>query len=273
MSPDRIAHRTNQALRFITPVPFCSYKLLSHCATLNRTDNALRDPLFDNISAVLSTAYMLQRRCAVDTNQVHNLQQEIVRICSDELVPVNNLISAPSPLHHFVEAANMFRRITGCTPDMYIQQLGSRQPLGGKLHRLFYAFMLERAAPSTHSQLEQRVVSTGINWEPLKANLVKLPSCIPRGFCITFFKYLLNGLLTSSRRRFSSDVVVANCPFCGQDASDDRRHWVLCPVIQNICADLYGGLTSMNISHDHFHLQVPLDGRELQLLLAFIHAI
>jgi hypothetical protein len=131
MSPDRIAHLTNQALRFITPVPFCSYKILSHCATLNRTGNALRDPLFDNISAVLSTAYMLQRRGAVDTNQVHNLQQEIVRICSDELVPVNNLISAPSPLHHFVVAANMFRRITGCTPDMYIQQLGSRHPPPG----------------------------------------------------------------------------------------------------------------------------------------------
>ena len=86
-------------------------------------------------------------------------------------------------------------------------------------------------------------------------------------------KDVLNSLLTTARVRFMHDVVVGECPFCGMHAGDDRRHWVECSVLHRIFNDLYGGQTALTVCHDSFHLQIPLGGRELQLLLAFVHAI
>ena len=77
MSPERSSRLADHALRFITPVPFCSYVILSHCSKLFRTGCAPRDPLLDNIAAVLSTAYMLQRRGVIDEGQIKHVQHEI----------------------------------------------------------------------------------------------------------------------------------------------------------------------------------------------------
>ena len=63
------------------------------------------------------------------------------------------------------------------------------------------------------------------------------------------------------------------CSFCSEAEADDRRHWVRCPVIRRVFAELYGDIASASVSHDCFHLQVPLDGREIQLVFAFTHAI
>lgn len=68
------------------------------------------------------------------------------------------------------------------------------------------------------------------------------------------------------------DVVLRACVFCGESESDDRRHWVHCRVLQGIFDEMYADSTTMTMSNDVFHIQVPLDGRTQQLLLAFLHA-
>ena len=133
--------------------------------------------------------------------------------------------------------------------------------------------MMKKAAADTQAELERRIVVASLSWDPLKANLVGLPSGIPRGHRITYFKFILNGLLTTARLRFMDEVVVRDCPFCGLDRSDDRKHWVSCPVLKSIFRELYEGNTALVMDQETFHMQVPLDGRELQQLLAFIHAI
>jgi ribonuclease HI len=69
------------------------------------------------------------------------------------------------------------------------------------------------------------------------------------------------------------EVVVADCPFCGLGSGDDRRHWVNCSVLKHIFNELYEGSTALVMDQESFHLQVPLDGRELQQFFAFMHAI
>ena len=145
VSSDRTARITNQSLRFITPVPFCTYGILSHCVKLFRIACAPMHLLFDNIAAVLSTAYLLQRRGVIDEIQASNLQNEVMQLCSDDTVPIKSLIGAPRPLLHFVVAASLFWRITGITPDRFLLEMAPRQPDRVKLHGKFYSFMIEVA--------------------------------------------------------------------------------------------------------------------------------
>ena len=107
--------------------------------------------------------------------------------------------------------------------------------------------MMKAAAVDTQAELERRIVAASLSWEPLKAkaNLEGLPSCVPRGHRITFFKYLLNGLLTTARLRFIDEVIVRDCPFCGLDSCDDRQRWVTCSVLKSIFRELYEGNTAL----------------------------
>ena len=273
MSPHRINEISNRALRFVTPMPFCSFRVLSHCSKLFRVSCALRDPLFDNIASVLSTAYTLQRRGVIDDNVVSTMRDQIAEVCSDDIVPVSGLIDQTQPLLHFVIAAGLFQKITGTTPDAFLQNLRHSQLRNNKLHKQFYDCMLRSAAEDSRALLRDRIGGTGSAWDSLITNLDKIPSSIPRGHCVSYFKYLLNGLMTSARRRFVDGVVVVCCPYCGIDGGDDRAHWVCCPVLRRLFAELYGGTTSFDITHEHFHLQIPVDGREIQLLFAFVHAV
>ena len=102
-----------------------------------------------------------------------------------------------------------------------------------KLHGKLYTFMFQKAVSATQFALGARLESVGLSWGPVKANLEGLPTSIPRGHCITYMKYLMNGLLTSARLRFLPDSVVSDCPFCGASAGDNRRHWVDCPVLRS----------------------------------------
>ena len=104
-----------------------------------------------------------------------------------------------------------------------------------------------------------------MNWEALKANLERLPSCIPRGHRITYFKYILYGLPTTSRLRFIGSVEVLDCPFCGMSRGDNRRHWIDCLILRRVFDDLYAGTTGLAMHQDSFNLHVMLDGREFQL--------
>ena len=101
--------------------------------------------------------------------------------------------------------------------------------------------MMKTASEETQAELERRIVAASLSWEPLKANLEGLPTCVPRGHRITFFKYLPNGLLTIARLRFIDEVIVRDCPSCGLDRCDGRRHWVTWPVLKSIFRELYAG--------------------------------
>ena len=131
---------------------------------------------------------------------------------------------------------------------------------------------MDKATEVTILQMERRIVDSGLEWVPFKANLDTMPSCIPQGHRITFMKYIFNGLLTSARLRFMHDVVLRACVFCGESESDDRRRWVHCHVLQAIFDELYADSTTMTMSNDVFHMQVPLDGRSQQFFLVFLHA-
>ena len=234
---------------------------------------APRDPLFDNIAAILSTTYLLQRRGLIDSTYIQSMHSEVAQISADDIIPHNNLVDTPRPLLNFVFAARMFKRITGATPDTFLEGLTPSQKRGNKLHTPFNSHMLEKAVEVTQGQLERRLVDTGVTWQPFKSNLELIPSSIPRGHRITHMKYMFNGLLTTPRLRFLDNVVVSDCPFCGMSNGDDRRHWAECPCLRRIFEQLYGATMTVTISHDCFHMQTPLDGRELQLVLAFLHAV
>jgi ribonuclease HI len=273
MAPERLNRLSSDALRFVTPVPFCSFNVLSHGATLFKVDRAPRDPLLDNVASVLSTAYMLQRRGVISEGMLNSVQEEINSLCADDMVTPNNLIGTPRPLLHFVVAANLFRQIAGTAPDAFLQSLSPSQLRGGELHRRFYNSMMANAAKRTQTQLEERIVSAGLAWEPLRDNLIAIPSSTPRAHRITFFKFILNGLTTSVRIRFNSDVTIRDCPFCSLTGGDDRRHWVECPALRRVFLALYPDDVDLNVTQQAFHMQVPLTGRGIQLQLAVIHAI
>ena len=93
MAPQRLNRLANDALRFVTPVPFCSFNILSHCAVMLKADRAPRDPLFDNVASVLSTTYMLQRRRVISGVVLNSVQDEINSVCA-------NLIGVPRPMLH-----------------------------------------------------------------------------------------------------------------------------------------------------------------------------
>ena len=180
--PQTITRISDRALRFLTPIPFCSFTILSHCSKLFRIDAALRNPLFDIIASVLSTAYFLQRRGVIDEIKISTLQQRVNQLCADDIVPLYNLRDNPDPLLHLILAAIIFRRIT---PDTFLQKM---------LHHELYTNMIQQVAKGTRAQLRDCISSIGLLGEPLKANLDRLPTCIPRGHCITFLRYLLHGL-------------------------------------------------------------------------------
>ena len=133
--------------------------------------------------------------------------------------------------------------------------------------------MIQAATASTHAQIKHRITEAGLSWDSLGTNLEKKPSCVPRAHCITHFKYVMNGFLTTSRLRFMHEVTVLDCPFCGERNGDTRNHWVACRTLCPLFNDTYGGTTTLVMAYNVFHMQIPLDGREIQLLLAFIHAI
>lgn len=210
---------------------------------------------------------MLQRRGVVNNFHVQHLAAEVNQICSDGLVSAGDLVDSPRPLLHYVLAASLSKHITDVTPDSFLHGLSRNDDGKRKLHTQLYAFVKKKAAVDSQKQLQRRVESVGLSWNPIKDNLGKLPRCIPQGYCITYMKYILNGLLTTAQMRFMfmHEVVVADCPFCGSSNGDDRRHWVDCPVIHQVFDELYGGQIALSVTHVSFHLQVPMNGRELQL--------
>ena len=44
MASDRLSRLANDVLRFVTPVPFCSFNVLRHCVAPFKVNRAPRDP-------------------------------------------------------------------------------------------------------------------------------------------------------------------------------------------------------------------------------------
>ena len=83
--------------------------------------------------------------------------------------------------------------VPGCTIKAYLLECSPARRRTTGVHRLLYSFMVKKAAGKSSAKLERRIRDSGLNWEPLQSNLRKLPSCIPRGHCVTYFQYLLKG--------------------------------------------------------------------------------
>lgn len=273
MPPTRIRDIANRALRFVSPVPFCSFDVLRHCSRVFRIGVAPRDPLFDNIASVPATMYVLQRRGVLDESRTCGLRDQFDNISANNVVRLHDMTDIPRPLVHYIVAVTLFERLTGQTPDSFLQDLSITHRTSNKVHKHLYNAMHDKAADLTSAQLERRFVDAGLLWAPLRDNLRKIPTTTPRGHAITYMNFVLNGLLTTSRLRFNDDITVASCPFCGHERSDDSRHWFDCHVLRRIYDDSYGATTALGFTCAHFKLQEPLDGREIQLVFAFVHAI
>ena len=143
--------------------------------------------MIDNLSVVLSIAFMLQRMGVIGYEQIQNIQNVIGEPCADDLVPINNLVGLPNPLFHFVAAANLLKRIAGITPDGFLQSLTISQQRSDKLHQKFYKCMITEATKDAQVRLECRVADASFVWEPLRQNLEAIPSSIPRAHRVKYF--------------------------------------------------------------------------------------
>ena len=112
LSPGRISDATNNALRFITPIPFCSFGVLSHCSHLFRVHLSPRDPLFDNIASVIATTMMLLRRGIVSRAHISGLQSRIAQLSSEDIWLPHLPTEVPQSLVHYMVAVSLFERIT-----------------------------------------------------------------------------------------------------------------------------------------------------------------
>ena len=84
----------------------------------------------------------------------------------------------------------------------------------------------------------------------------------------------MNGLATSRRMRHVTGNAVYTCPFCGQADADDAEHWPLCVALRDCVAAIYSSQAAWRIFNaETCHLQVPLQGTDLQHLCAILHAI
>ena len=126
----------------------------------------------------------------INESQIRRAQTAISDMCSDEIVPVCNLVEAPRPFFHFVCAANLIKCVAGVAPDTFLSGLKPVQRRDGKLHGLLYNAMLEKTSDVTILQLQTRIVDSGLEWILFKANLDRMPSCIPQGHRITYMKYI-----------------------------------------------------------------------------------
>ncbi len=275
LPPDALREISHTALRFVTPVPFCSHRVLVHCHSIFGVNACLRDPCLDNLAALLSTGLRLQAKGALTAEMLDRWVSDYGAVMADDMVPQSVWLERPGPIAHMVVAHSTFRRLVGKTPEAYLGLDASRSASSDskKLHCKLYGALVNAGAEYAAADVKQRFLDKGWDANQILANLAKLPYAIPQAHRITFMKFILNGLPTSRRMRHVNGGSVEPCPFCSQEGSDDVDHWLQCRTVREIYPNLHPEIGSVPLHSDVYHLTVPLGGRQLQLLFAIVYAI
>ena len=119
-----------------------------------------------------------------------------------------------------------------------------------------------------------RLQSRDLNYEIVQQNLARLPATMPPTHRMTIFRFIFNGIGTSSRHRFIPNVEVLPCPFCASPQQDSQSHWASCPTLQQAFATIYGNDAAQELwCAQTLSLQASLGGDLIQRLGATMFAV
>ncbi len=189
-------------------------------------------------------------------------------------MPIERLaIKHPRPLSHFVIAYSFFLEKTGCTPDAVLG-ITDNSPISAakakQAHRRFYNKLLEHDRDEVEAQLVDRFARRKLSWDQIKDNMRGMPSSVPQTHKVILMRFLLNGLPISKRMRFvNNNNQILNCPFCEQVECDSAEHWCDCPTLHATVRQIIHESDHVQFHSDICHLQVRMQGRQLQVCLPY----
>ena len=141
------------------------------------------------------------------------------------------------------------------------------------VHKRLYNEMLCHDRDHVESHLAQRFAAKGLNWDSIRDSLRRVPSSVPQTHRCILMRFLLNGLPTTRRMRFVSNVSISACPFCAAAGCDDVAHWFSCPALNFCYTSAVGATSDLEFQPNVFQLQQNLQGRDIQLISAVLHAV
>ena len=195
---------TDIALRFITLAPCANAQTPIRSGHFFGTKQSLRDLWAANISALLCTACRLQRRGDITADMLNDVHD------------VTNVVSSTRPLCNFALAYATFDGITGRS----VESIVSNNSQVTTLHRMVYNELLKHARFQVRDYLRHRFERRGLQWQRCEYNLRRMSSTVLNAHKVTLVRYLLNGMITTRRRRFWTEAHVACCAICSASSAD-----------------------------------------------------
>jgi len=219
----------------------------------------------------------LNEKGVITSSMCRDWLSDYEAIMADDAVPQAVWLETPRPISHMMIAHSIFCQRVGETPEAHLASIRARSSRSTankiKTHSALYAALLKSEEADAAEDLKRRFIDKGWDPAPILQNLAKIPFCIPQSHRITFMKFLLNGLPTTRRMRHVSHGPVDPCHFCSAQAADCIDHWFECDVLRSIYPSLHVDADRVPLHHDVYHLLVPLEGRQLQILFALVHAL
>ena len=160
----QIAELRLAAMRLVSPAPFCSNLILTHCCSIFGVRAALRDLRLDNVASVLATAFRLHASGSICDATYDRWRHEYNSALASDTLPRGILLEEPRPLNHFFIAYSIFREITGQTPDAALQIEGQQQTRGSfrNAHQKLYRSMMAADKTRADDDLKRRFRDKGI---------------------------------------------------------------------------------------------------------------
>jgi len=264
-------------MRFVSRVPFCKATVFIHARSLFGIPIALRDFALDNLAGVIATAKRLEASGTLHSDMIQAWRQE-----SHSDVEARSMHNMPRPLTHFAIAYDSFHVMTGSTVDDFLRRRQRRQirrtqrthTQHSPFHQWLYEEMLRYDREHAFDYLHARLRDRGIEWTMVHDNLRRLPRAVPQAHRITLMRFLLNGLATTRRLRRALGIETRDCPFCMEAQADDIEHWCACVELRDCMRAIFSTqLAERVFNNETCHLQVAMQGTDLQHVCAILHAI
>ena len=171
------------------------------------------------------------------------------------------MVTSTRPFSNFAPGYAIFNRVTGKSVETVVSSTRHVK----QIHAKIYAELLKQALPQDRQYLEQRFERRGLQWTRCEDNLHRLPSAVPNSHRVTLMRFLMNGMVTTSRRRFWNVWQIANFAFCSARSADTIQHWLECDTLRAFIPTIMSEFAVEEaFTFEHFHLQTDLQGSALQ---------
>jgi ribonuclease HI len=141
------------------------------------------------------------------------------------------------------------------------------------LHKKVYTKLVLAAEDDVFQYFRGRLDTWRMDCEAMCANLRRCPRSVPQAHRWSVFQILMNAVPTTRRYRFFREHGVASCYFC-HSGEDSVQHLSCCSVVES-CFDavVRAAGAMMEWRPPVFFLAVTMNGEELQMTYAFLHAV